>query len=225
MQSDFGNPFNALPPVVWLLAVAIIVIEAAFQLGAAGIAGGAQGVGWRIEAVGALGLPAVIPNWMLENGYFPLRHLSRLVSFPLVHGGVLHVVFVVLFVLTLGKALVPRLGQAGFLALFLISGAAGAVAWALAYPEGGWLVGGYPGSFGLVGAFTWVMWQQADGDRRARLGAFGLIGVLLLARAAFGLLGGFGTDWVADVVGFFVGAGLAPVFAGGWRRLLTGMRR
>jgi rhomboid protease GluP len=225
MQAEFGNPFNALPPVVWLLAVALVAIEAAFQLGAAGVAGGAQGVGWRIDAVGALGLPAVIPNWMIANGYFPLQHLARFLTFPLVHTGALHVVFVVLFVLTLGKALVPRLGQAGFLALFLISGAVGGLVWALVYPAGGWMVGGYAGSFGLVGAFTLAMWQDAAGNRQAQLRAFGLIGVLLLARAAFGVLGGFGTDWVADVVGFFVGAGLAPLLAGGWRRLFAGLRQ
>jgi len=225
MQAEFGNPFNALPPVVWVLAVLLAAIEAAFQLGAAGLAGGAQGVGWRIDAVGALGLPAVIPNWMIANGYYPPQHLARFLTFPLVHTGALHVVFVVLFVLTLGKALVPRLGQAGFLALFLVSGGAGGLVWALVYPAGGWIVGGYPGSFGLVGAFTWAMWQDAAGARQARLRAFGLIGVLLLARAAFGVLGGFGTDWLADVAGFLVGAGLAPLLAGGWRRLFAGMRR
>ena len=225
MQVEFGNPFNALPPVVWVLSAALVGIEAVFQLGAAGLVGGAQGVGWRIEAVGAFGLPAVIVNWMLETGQYPLHYLSRFLTFPLLHTGALHVVFVVLFVLTLGKALVPRLGQLGFLALFLFSGAAGALAWSLAYPGGGWIIGGYPGAFGLVGAFTWAMWQDASGDRRARIGAFGLIAVLLLARAAFGLIAGFGTDWVADVVGFFAGAAMAPLLALGWRRVLDSFRR
>ena len=45
------SPFNKLPPVVVVLALAIFGVEAVLQLGERGLLGGREAVGWRLELV------------------------------------------------------------------------------------------------------------------------------------------------------------------------------
>ena len=44
-------PVNPMPPVIVALFLLIAGIEAVMWLGAQGIAGGADGVGWRIASI------------------------------------------------------------------------------------------------------------------------------------------------------------------------------
>ena len=41
------SPLNPLPPVIIALFVVIVGVEAAFSLGARGLVGGPEAVGWR----------------------------------------------------------------------------------------------------------------------------------------------------------------------------------
>jgi hypothetical protein len=51
MQDPNAPPLNPLPPVVWALALPIIAMEVVVNLGARGLVGGPEAVGWRLDAM------------------------------------------------------------------------------------------------------------------------------------------------------------------------------
>lgn len=219
-------PFNPLPPVVWLLALPVVAIEALLSAGARGLVGGPSAVGWRIEAIQSYGFADQVWEWMLETRTFPVEHLLRFLAYPFVHISVTHALFVVVFVLALGKFVGEVFRLWAVLAVYFASAVVGALAYGLLLDDPMPLIGGYPAVYGLIGAFTFILWADlgARGANRAR--AFRLIGFLLAIQLVFGLLFGGGRDWVADLAGF--GAGFALSFLvspGGWARALERIRQ
>jgi rhomboid protease GluP len=80
--------------------------------------------------------------------------------------------------------------------------------------------------FGLVGAYTWLLWDRAQGDPARQRRAFGLIGMLMLARFGFGLLAEVGHGWIADLAAFGVGFALmAATRPGSGARLRARLRQ
>ena len=75
-----ASPLNPLPGAVWLLLLAVIGIEAVLSAGSAGLIGGQQAVGWRIETIQNYAFSSGIQDWMLQNWRFPVRHLTRFSS-------------------------------------------------------------------------------------------------------------------------------------------------
>ena len=74
----------------------------------------------------------------------------------------------------------------------------------------GLLVGGYPGVYGLLGAFTFLLWTRLGQENANRLRAFSLVGLLLAFQLVFGLLfGNAGYAWVAEIAGFVTGFALS----------------
>ena len=109
------------------------------------------------------------------------------------------------------------------LLIFVLSGVGGALAYALFLDPSYPLVGGFPPVYGLIGAFTWLLWRKLSlvGANQAR--AFQLIAVLMGIQLLFGLIFGGTGDWVADLGGFATGFGLSFFLApGGWARLHCG---
>lgn len=226
MTDPDASPFNALPPVVIALAAVIGGLEAMFQLADAGLIGGQAGVGWRLAAVRDYAVMGEIVDWMLANNLYPPEHLLRFVTYPLIHGGAVHAVFVVVFVLAIGKMVAEVFSPLAFLAVFLVSAVAGALGFTLLtgaeYP----LLGGYPGVYGLIGAFTFLLWMNlaAVGANSAR--AFTLIGALLGIQLVFGLIQGSFGNAVADLSGFVAGFLLSFVVSpGGWSRVVARLRQ
>jgi hypothetical protein len=87
------------------------------------------------------------------------------------------------------------------------------------------LIGAYPAAYGLIGAFTYILWVQLRVLGAPQIRAFQLIGFLLAIRLLLGLL--FGSDgvWVAECVGFATGFGLSfLVSPGGFQRLRDAIR-
>lgn len=88
------------------------------------------------------------------------------------------------------------------------------------------LIGAYPGIYGLIGAFTFLIWTRLALVGANRLRAFSLIGMLLAVQLVFGLLFGGGWDWVAEVAGFATGFLLSFVVSrGGFRRVVEMVRQ
>lgn len=223
MRSD--NPFNAIPPAVLFLTAILAGIEVIFQAGAAGF-GGAQAVGWRLEALNGFAFSPTLWDRMVETGQFPPRHLLRLVSYAFVHLGFGHVLFVLVFLLALGKMVAEAFSAAAMLAVLAVSAIAGALVYSMVPGVQQALVGGYPAVYGLIGAYTFILWVGLGraGENQAR--AFTLIAFLLGIQLFFGLAFGGGVEWVADLAGFAAGFALSfLVSPGGWRRALSRMRR
>ncbi|MFD2815130.1 hypothetical protein ACFSYD_13185 [Paracoccus aerius] len=65
------------------------------------------------------------------------------------------------------------------------------------------LIGGYPAVYGLVGAFTFLLWSRLGAVHANRMRAFTLIGMLLAFQLVFGIVfGGAGYGWIAEIAGF-----------------------
>ena len=226
-------PLNPLPPVVWLLALPMIAIEVAANAGVNGMIGGAEAVGWRAQLMQLFGFAPDYLRWMIETGQYPLSGLTRLVTYPLVHLGVSHALFVVVILLALGKFVGEIYRWWALLATYLFATVAGALAYTLVpYAHAG-LLGGYPGDYGLIGAYSFLLWVRLAGSGNNQLRAFRLIGFLLSLQVIFAVIGivwygieqGTTWDFVADIAGFVAGFLLAFVVSpGGWPRVLAKLR-
>lgn len=226
MDNPNASPFHALPPVVIALAVVIIGLELMFQAATFGILGGQGGVGWRLGAIRDFGMFDTVVEQMLALGVFPLEHMRRFVTYPMIHGGFIHAVFVAVFVLAIGNMVARVFSPLAFVALFVVSGVVGALGFSLFLNSDIPLIGGFPGVYGLIGAFTFMMWTEAGmrGDSQYR--AFGLIAALLGIQLLFGIIDGEFGSVVAEMTGFATGFALSFVLVpGGWRRVVDKMRQ
>jgi membrane associated rhomboid family serine protease len=220
-------PLNPLPWIVWVLALPMIAMEVVLSLGAAGVVGGPQAIGWRLQAVERFGLFPELLKYQWETGGHPWGELHRLVSYVLVHGSFTHALFAVVMLLALGKMVGEVFRWWGVLLVFLGSAAVGGAAYGLLVPGlRTQLIGAYPAVYGLIGAFTFLIWTRLALVGANRLRAFSLIGMLLAIQLVFGLLFGGGWDWVADIAGFATGFLLSFVVSpGGFRRVVEMVRQ
>lgn len=218
-------PFNPLPWSVTLLAVVIFGIELLFTAADNGLIGGPEATGWRIAALERYGFLEPLFGWMIDNHVLRWDYLSRVLTYPFVHGTFTHALFVVVFVLALGKLVGEVLANWAVLVVFFGASILGALAYWLAWDTAIVLFGGYPGAYGLVGAFTFILWAGLAGNATG-IQAFTLIAFLAGLQLAFALIGGGSKDWVADFAGFAAGFGLAfLVSPGGWAAVKRRVRR
>ena len=178
MSSEHYTPaVNPLPPVVVALVLFIIGIELAFTLGARGSGRRARcAVGWRLGCAAELRL---FGRYLRLDGAerslavracHPFRDLSLCLGQFHPSG----------FCLRLraghGQDGRPRsLAAFRCCVIFVLSGVGGALAYALILDPSYPLVGGFPPVYGLIGAFTWLLWRKLSlvGENQAR--AFQLI--------------------------------------------------
>jgi len=220
------SPFNALSPVVVVLFFAIFGVECLFAAAEAGLVGGPGAIGWRLAAIGEYGFAPPIWAWMVQGGQWPLAEVMRLVTYPFVHLGFVHMAFAAVIFLAMGKYVSEAMGAWVVPVLFFGCSIIGAVVYGTLLSEETWLVGAYPGAYGLIGAFTFVLWVKARVTGQAQVQAFSLIGFLMGIQLLFGLL--FGTDntWVAELTGFIAGFGLSFVLVpGGFQAMLRRLRK
>ncbi|MEP6267075.1 MAG: rhomboid family intramembrane serine protease [Paracoccaceae bacterium] len=219
-------PVNPLPPVVILLFVAIILPEAAFSLGAQGWIGGADAIGWRLAAVQHYGFSGDVFDWMMSTGNWVPEHLLRFVSYSFVHPNFTGTIFAAVLMLALGKMVGETMGQVAVLVLYFGGSIFGAFIYALLLNDPEWLVGGFPAAYGLIGGYSFLMWQKLAEAGQQQLRAFNLIAMLMGIQLLFGVFFGPTTQWVADlgsfVFGFMASMVLVP---GGLARVIYYLRR
>ena len=218
-------PINPLPPVVWLLALPVIAMEVAVSAGAAGFAGGGSGIGWRLDTVQRFAFSPEYLRRMVEAGLWPWDGLMRLISYPLVHVTTTQAVFVIVFLLALGKFVGEVFRWWAVLVVVFGAAVTAALVYAAVPVVTAPLVGGYPPIYGLIGAFTFILWTNLGRTGGNQMRAFSLIGMLLAVQLVFGLLFGGGTEWIADLAGFGAGFALSIlVCPGGWARMMAKLR-
>ncbi len=224
-QPDNNSPINPLPPVVVALFLLIAGVEVVFSLGARGLVGDASAIGWRVAALQKYAFSGEIFDWMLSSGVWPFEHVMRFVTYLFVHGNFTHAAFASVMLLALGKMVGEVFSAFATLAVFILSGIVGALAFALVLDNPAPLFGAYPGVYGLIGAFTFLLWTRLGqmGENQAR--AFSLIGFLVGLQLLFGLVFGGNQDWVADVAGFITGFVMSFfLIPGGWARIRSKIR-
>lgn len=225
------SPINQLPLVVWLLALPMIAGEAIFALGRVGLIGGAQGITLRSIAVERFAYAPEMIKRMWDVGAVNFGQVYRILTYSFVHYSFTHAVFVIVFTLALGNMVASNFRPWAVLALFFGSSIGGALVYTIfsGYYPGriAPLVGGYPAVYGMVGAFTFLLWTRLAAANANRARAFTLIGMLLLFQLVFGLLyGSAGYGWIAELSGFAIGFGLSfLVVDGGMARALRHLRQ
>ena len=220
------SPVNSLPPVVVALFLMIMGIEATLTLAARGLIGGPGGVGWRLDALQTYAFSGPIFDWMLANTQWPVDQLIRFVSYLFVHGSFTHALFVCVMFLALGKMVGEVFSGFATLSVFIVSGVIGALAYALMLDEQAPLIGGFPGVYGLIGAFTYLLWLRLGEMGAQQVRAFSLIGFLMGIQLIFGVFFDVQNDWLADVFGFATGFAMSFVVSpGGFARLRDMVRR
>lgn len=219
-------PLNPLPWVVWALALPMVAVELVVSLGARGLVGGPGAIGWRLDAVQRFAFAPDLWRQMLELGSYPVAGLARLVTYPVVHGSFTHAIFAVVILLALGKMVGEIFRWWAVLIVFFGAAVAGALAFAAVPGNSAPLIGGYPPVYGLIGAFTFLLWVDLAAKGANKLRAFSMIGFLLGVQLLFGLIFGGGWDWVADLSGFAAGFVLSfLVSPGGWARVSAKLRQ
>ncbi|KFE36724.1 rhomboid family intramembrane serine protease [Thioclava atlantica] len=220
------HPVNPLPSVVWLLSLPIIATELFFAMGQSGLIGGPGAAGWRLDALQKFAFSPQVMRAMIETGQYPPAQMMRVLTYPFVHASVTQAIFVLVFLLALGKMVGELFSGLAVAVVFLGASVAGALVYGLLPFTQVGLYGGFPGDYGLIGAFTWILWTRLGQENANRLRAFSLIGALMGIQLVFAMIFGARPDWIADIVGFIAGFGLSFFVApGGMRRTLERLRR
>lgn len=220
------SPFNALPPVIVGIAMVMGAVEIVLQLGASGLVGPPEAIGWRLQAIRDYAFFGPVWEQMWTLGLYPLEHMIRFITYPFIHLSLLHAAFAVVIVLAIGKAVGEVFSGLATLAVFMLSSICGALVFTWVTSSEMPLVGGYPGAYGLIGAFTFLLWVQLTAVGSNSMRAFTLIGVLMGIQLVFAILFGGSPDWVADVAGFATGFLLSfLVSPGGWARVMAKLRQ
>ena len=219
------SPVNSLPPVILALFLAIAGIEAVLSLGATGMVGGPGAVGWRLGLLQRFAFSPVVFDYVVQGRQGDLNLLLRFVSYAFLHGSVTHALFAGALLLALGKFVGEAIGQAATLGVLLVATLGGALAFG-AFANGTQpLFGCYAAVYGLIGAFTYMLWLRLGQAGENRLQAFRLSGGLMAVQLLFGVLFGANPQWIADVGGFMAGLMAATLLApGGWAALRARLR-
>ena len=199
------GPVNPLPPVVTALFLVTMGIEATFSLAERGIVGGPMGIGWRAQAIEAYAFNGEIARWMWETGRWPSEHVIRFVSYPFFHASFTHALFAGVLFLAMGKMAAERFSALGMLIVFFGSAVGGVLVYATVAIQPSWIVGAFPAVYGLIGAYTFMLWRSFGAIGANQMRAFTLIAFLMGVQLIFGLLFGGTNDWIADLAGFATG--------------------
>ncbi len=229
MQTDTDpseSPFNAIPPVVIGLFVVIVLVEAALTLAGRGIIGGQAGIGWRLAAIEDYGFSPAVWDQVTVQGNWSFDIIKRFVTYPFVHGSFTHAIFAAVLLLALGKYVGEVFHPVAVLIVFFAASIFGAVVYGILIRENYPLFGAYPPVYGLIGAYTYILWVRLAKSGQNQLRAFRMIGLLMALQLVYALLFGGQPTWVADVAGFVAGFGLSILVApGGWPAFLRRVRQ
>lgn len=219
------SPFNSIPSLPLALVLVIAGIELIFSAAEAGFIGGPTSIGWRAGAFQDYSFaPAVVEEILKGNG--SLNLYQRFVSYLFLHGSFTHALWACVLLLALGKFVGEAYRPLSFAILFFGSVIFGALIYGLLSPRNVGLVGAFPGVYGLIGAYTYMMWLTLGRLGENQYRAFTLIGILMGLTLIYSMIFGSSPIWIAELFGFVTGLVLAPLVApGGWARFLVRLRQ
>jgi len=223
---DHQSPVNPIPAIIIVLCVIAVGVELTLSAAEAGLIGGARGIGWRVAALQDYAFSPAVLDWMVTRSDYNLELLKRFVTYPFVHGSFMSALFGSALLLALGKFVADIFGEVQTFILFLLTTILGALIFALFIDGQQPLFGMFPPVYGLIGAYTYVIWLQLGQTGQNQLQAFRLIGVLLGIQLVFGLLFGTSPVWVAELAAFVIGFVSSTILApGGWSAMVARLRQ
>ncbi|MDT2018827.1 MAG: rhomboid family intramembrane serine protease, partial [Planktomarina sp.] len=148
-------------PVINHLPAPVIVLVLILTLGEFYITG-AEARFWgssesRIALIRQVAfLPEIFQRSLLAGIWVPELFL-RLITYPFVHGSLLQAVFAGVLTLALGKFLAEVLGSFAVILIFFGSSMFAALGYSFFTNDSFPLFGSFPAAYGLIGAFTFVL--------------------------------------------------------------------
>ena len=150
----------------------------------------------------------------------------RMLTYPFVHGSLMQGVFASVFILAMGKFVGEVLGNIAVVAIFFASAIFAALGFAMFTSSGFPLFGGFPAAYGLIGAFTFVLFSRSQGILTQQLMAFRLLGILMVINIAFAMMQSGPPLWVAELFGAISGFISAMIIhPGGVKIIINKIRR
>ncbi|HEY0214447.1 MAG TPA: rhomboid family intramembrane serine protease [Paenirhodobacter sp.] len=158
--------------------------------------------------------PGLLKGWQVN---YTLQPEVMFLTYGFLHAGILHLVFNMMTLVSLGRPLVDELGSWRFLLLYLVAQIGGGVGYALLTVQTAPMVGASGALFGLAGALIWMRW---------RIGLSELTLIAALRDIAWPVLLLIGMNvvmyivmdgrlaWETHLGGFLAGAGIMAVL---WR--------
>lgn len=231
------SPINQLPAIVWILSLPMIASEAVFALARLGFMNngmGGQGAALAMRQIAAE-RTAFLPS-MLYRAWDAQTvmgaQLWRILTYSFISASFTQALFVVVFLLALGNMVGSVFRPLAVVALFFGSAIGGALVFTLcglAFPRilNVALIGGYPAVYGLIGAFTFLIWVRLGQQNANRMRAFTMIAALMAFQLVFGIIFQDTTFlWIADIAGFATGFLLSFVLIpGGFREVVAQLRQ
>lgn len=224
-MEQYEPPVNSIPPTVIVLTLLVFGIELVFSAGEAGFVGDPQSIGWRLEALQDYSYSPLIWDYMITRDDYGFEVVKRFVTYAFVNPSFTSTMFAAAFLLAIGKFVGEIFGNIPLLIVFFVSTVFGALAFGILASPQAVLYGSFTPVYGLIGAYTYVIWTRLGALGANQLRAFRLIGVLMGIQLVFGLLFGGGQIWIAELAGFAAGF-VASILAapGGWTAFLRRMR-
>ncbi|MEM6618549.1 MAG: rhomboid family intramembrane serine protease [Pseudomonadota bacterium] len=220
--------FNSLPPVVVLLALFFGAAEVIFQAGEAGLIGGPTAAGWRLTMAQSFGFYSEIARQMHDLGQYPWDGIKRFFTYPLVHRGPVDCAFRIVFILALGKWVGERTSNTHVALIFVSATVLTPLAATIVLDPAIVIIGGGPGTYGLVGALTWLLYTHRRAQGAQGREAFGIVIGLGVVIGLFAVLfgGSFWFEYLGGAIfGFLITAALVPVPGANWRWWHDRLRR
>lgn len=147
--------FPRLPPAIWALLALCILPELILQGADLGLWGTS---GWRSLTYAWFGFwPGLLHDWRPNYAAQPW---AMFVTYGFVHGGLVHLVVNMMTLVSLGRAVVDRVGQRQFLLIYIAALLGGGIGFGLLTNTVVPMVGASGALFGLVGAV--IVWAMTD---------------------------------------------------------------
>jgi membrane associated rhomboid family serine protease len=195
----------SLPPAVLAMVAVCAALEIVFTL-----TGGPSGDSAlrRLAYVHGAFWPGLLQGW---EPVFPGQRITMFLTYAVLHGGLMHMLFNMLILVHLSRETVARVGNAGFALFVAVTALGGSVAFWLISSATGPMVGASGVVFGLFGATMFWDWQ-----RRRALGApiqpvlRMALGLVVLNAILWVLVQGT-LAWEAHLGGFLAGIAAAAI--------------
>jgi|TARA_B110000263_G_scaffold98629_1_gene86148 rhomboid protease GluP len=196
---------NPLPPIILIITLILILIELIFQLSEANLMFGESGQVLRNNIIMEYAFFGSLQDWMLSNGVFRWEFAIRYVTYPFIHLSFMQTLIATVMFLALGKMVCEIYNGFLFFALIFASSVSGAFFYGLILNDQFPLIGLFPAIYGLIGAYTYILWASLRSVGAKSANAFILVALLLGIQILFKFLFNGANDWIADLFGFFTG--------------------
>ncbi|QQA45028.1 rhomboid family intramembrane serine protease [Pelagovum pacificum] len=203
----------------------MFAVEVVLSLSGQALIGGREGIGWRIAAWEDYGFSPAFMPFLFAPGVDQFDVLKRFVTYAFIHASFTDAAFAIVITLAIGKFVGEVMRDSAMAILYIACTILPAIIFGLVAPDGAWLFSGYAPAYGLIGAYTYILWIYLRRRGERQIAAFRLIGFLLALQIVYTAIFGASSRWIAEVPGFIVGFCVTPILLpGGWSALLAKLR-